>query len=194
MPAQATGNDNPVKVDGYVLHPSTLNENLLKAQYAVRGELYNKAVEMAAEGKDIIYTNVGNPQQLGEKPITFNRQVQALVSAPFLMNDPKVAELFPEDAIARANHMLKLFGGALGAYTDSRGAPGIRKEVAEYIERRDGVPANPDNIYLTDGASVAVRYVLNAAIRNENDAILVPIPQYPLYSAYIQLYVGTLLP
>lgn len=57
MPAHATGNDNPVKVDGYVLHPSTLNENLLKAQYAVRGELYNKAVEMAAEGKDIIYTN-----------------------------------------------------------------------------------------------------------------------------------------
>lgn len=184
----------PAKVDGYVLHPSTLNENLLKAQYAVRGELYNKAVEMAAEGKDIIYTNVGNPQQLGEKPITYNRQVQALVSAPFLMEHPKVTELFPEDVIARAKKMLGLFGGALGAYTDSRGALGIRKEVAEFIERRDGVPANPDNIYLTDGASVAVRYVLNAAIRDENDAILVPIPQYPLYSASIQLYGGTLLP
>jgi glutamate--glyoxylate aminotransferase len=29
---------------------------------------------------------------------------------------------------------------------------------------------------------------LNALIRNENDGILVPIPQYPLYSASIQLY------
>ena len=33
---------------------STLNPNLLKAQYAVRGELYNKAVEMAAAGREII--------------------------------------------------------------------------------------------------------------------------------------------
>ncbi len=29
---------------------------------------------------------------------------------------------------------------------------------------------------------------LNALIRNENDGILVPIPQYPLYSASIKLY------
>ena len=50
------------------------------------------------------------------------------------------------------------------------------------------------NIFLTDGASVAVRYLLNAVIRNSNDGILVPIPQYPLYSASIQLYGGTLLP
>ena len=84
-PTSSGDSAQPAKVDGYVLHPTTLNENLLKAQYAVRGELYNKAVEMAAEGKDIIYTNVGNPQQFGEKPITYNRQVQALVSAPFLM-------------------------------------------------------------------------------------------------------------
>jgi glutamate--glyoxylate aminotransferase len=36
--------------------------------------------------------------------------------------------------------------------------------------------------------------LLNAAIRNEADGILVPIPQYPLYSASIQLYGGTLVP
>jgi aspartate/methionine/tyrosine aminotransferase len=29
---------------------------------------------------------------------------------------------------------------------------------------------------------------LNAIIRDERDGILVPIPQYPLYSASIQLY------
>lgn len=47
------------RVDGYVLHPTTLNQNILKAQYAVRGELYNKAVELAAKGREIIYTNGG---------------------------------------------------------------------------------------------------------------------------------------
>lgn len=44
------------------------------------------------------------------------------------------------------------------------------------------------NIFLTDGASVAVRYMLNAIIRDSRDGIMVPIPQYPLYSASIQLY------
>lgn len=44
------------------------------------------------------------------------------------------------------------------------------------------------NIFLTDGASVAVRMALNAMIRDDRDGILVPIPQYPLYSASIQLY------
>lgn len=102
--------------------------------------------------------------------------------------------MFPSDVIARAKKMLGMFSGAIGAYTDSRGSAAVRKEVAEFIERRDGYPSNPDNIFLTDGASVAVRYVLNATIRDENDAILVPIPQYPLYSASIQLYGGKLLP
>lgn len=126
--------------------------------------------------------------------MTFNRQVLSLVSAPFLFDHPLVSKMFPADAIARAKKINTMFGGAVGAYTDSRGAAGVRKEIAEFIERRDGYPSNPDNIFLTDGASVSVRYVLNAAIRDENDAILVPIPQYPLYSASIQLYGGQLLP
>jgi hypothetical protein len=46
------------------------------------------------------------------------------------------------------------------------------------------------HIFLSDGASVAVRLCLNAMIRNANDGILVPIPQYPLYSASIKLYGG----
>ena len=40
---------------------------------------------------------------------------------------------------------------------------------------------------MTDGASPAVRYMLNAIIRNDKDGILVPVPQYPMYSASIQL-------
>jgi hypothetical protein len=46
------------------------------------------------------------------------------------------------------------------------------------------------HIYLTDGASAGVRNVLQSIIRNEADAVLVPIPQYPLYSASIALYGG----
>ena len=33
-----------------------------------------------------------------------------------------------------------------------------------------------------------------AAIRNPNDGVLVPIPQYPLYSALLTLYNGKFIP
>lgn len=42
----------------------------------------------------------------------------------------------------------------LGAYSASQGIELIRHDVARYIERRDGgIPCNPDNIYLSAGAS-----------------------------------------
>ena len=43
-------------------------------------------------------------------------------------------------------------------------------------------PATQDFLYLTDGASQGVHAMMRLLLRDENDAILVPIPQYPLYS------------
>lgn len=171
-----------------------INENVKKAQYAVRGELYLRASELQKEGKKIIFTNVGNPHALGQKPLTFPRQVVALCQAPFLLDDPNVGLLFPADAIAKAKLYLSYTSGGLGAYSDSRGLPGIRKEVAEFIERRDGYPSDPELIYLTDGASKGVMQILQTVIRGPGDGILVPVPQYPLYSAAISLYGGSLVP
>ncbi|CAA6668819.1 unnamed protein product [Spirodela intermedia] len=171
-----------------------INENVKRVAYAVRGELYLRASELQKEGKKIIFTNVGNPHALGQKPLTFPRQVVALCQAPFLLDDPHVGMMFPSDAIERARHYLSLTSGGLGAYSDSRGLPGIRKEVAEFIERRDGYPSDPELIYLTDGASKGVMQMLNTIIRNDKDGILVPVPQYPLYSAAISLFGGSLVP
>lgn len=50
--------------------------------------------------------------------------------------------------------------------------------------------ANEDEIFLSNGASEAVRLSLSALIRNEHDGVLVPIPQYPLYSAQLTLQKG----
>jgi hypothetical protein len=80
---------------------------------------------------------VGNPQQLGQKPLTYNRQILALCMSPELLANPKAQELFPSDAIARAKELMAHVG-SVGAYSDSRGAAGIRQEVANFIERRDG--------------------------------------------------------
>ena len=239
-------------IDGKVMHPDLLNDNLKKTQYAVRGELYLRAEQLRKEGKDIIFTNgtknlplltygrIGNlthsfrhsgqPTGLGRKacdvrppgapsrylPSRYQRtnlrhgfKVLALVAAPFLLENPSVGKLFPKDAIARAQRVLAAFQGGVGAYSDSRGNPMVREDVAHFISERDGLTADPDvrmtapsaaiaapvkhamstqEIFLTDGASVSVRMCLNALIRDHNDGILVPVPQYPLYSASIQLY------
>jgi glutamate--glyoxylate aminotransferase len=110
--------------------------------------------------------------------------------APFLLDHPRVHEMFASDAIARAKTYLVNIKGGIGAYSDSAGSPYIRQEVADFIMARDGVPSHPDRIFLTNGASEAVRTVLRTAIRGPGDGVLVPVPQYPLYSAAIALYCG----
>lgn len=89
----------------------------------------------------------------------------ALATAPFLMDNPEIVKHFPKDAVSRARQIIKNIGSGVGAYSDSRGYPWLRKEIAEFIERRDGHPSNPDHIFCTDGASVSVRMALNAILR-----------------------------
>ena len=74
-------------------------------------------------------------------------QVLALTISPTLLDHPRVGDVFPADAIARAKQILKYFPGGLGAYSDSRGSEGVRKEIAEYLTQRDGYPSDPNVRY-----------------------------------------------
>ena len=172
---------------------ATMNENFRKCRYEVRGEIYLAGLKRQQEGKEVIQLNVGNPQALGQQPLTFNRQVMALLMAPFLLDDPNIARSFPADVIARAKLYLSKLKGGIGAYSDSKGNPYIRQEIADFIQRQSGTPSSPDHIFLSNGASECARMLLNALIRGPNDGIMVPIPQYPLYSASIALYGGQLV-
>ena len=171
-----------------VLKLSTLSKSIVDAQYAVRGELAIKAENMEHEGKKIIHCNIGNPQALNQKPITFIRQVSALCDYPELINFD-----FPIDVKHRASQILASCK-SVGAYSNSKGIPYIRQKVAKYIEDRDGHSSHFHNIYLTDGASPAVQLVLKLLIQHEHVGIMIPIPQYPLYSAAIVLNGGTIVP
>jgi aspartate/methionine/tyrosine aminotransferase len=52
-----------------------------------------------------------------------------------------------------------------------------------------------DFSFLTNGASEGVKTILQTIVRDHaNDAVLAPIPQYPLYSGSLALLNGTLLP
>ena len=93
-----------------VVDYSSINEYVKLCKYEVRGEIYLAAVKRAAEGKEVIYTNVGNPHALGQAPLTFGRQVLSLLIAPFLLKDPRIDSLFPEDVIKRAKlYMSKVY-------------------------------------------------------------------------------------
>lgn len=51
-----------------------------------------------------------------------------------------------------------------------------------------------DDIFLTEGASQGVHLLLSTLIVDKNDSILIPIPQYPLYTASISLNGGSPAP
>jgi alanine transaminase len=123
--------------------------------------------------------------------------VLSLVNLPELLvaaeTQPAVAAFFPPDVVARARKYLSAIPGGLGAYTHSQGIEIVREEVAAFISARDGVPARASDIYLSDGASPAAQTFLKAIIRGEHDGVMVPIPQYPLYSASIALYGGAMV-
>jgi aspartate/methionine/tyrosine aminotransferase len=165
-----------------------VNPKLIDAQYAVRGKIVLRAQELEDAGRKIIYCNIGNPQALKQKPITFIRQVLSLLEYPGLMDMPEAAKIFPADVIRRAKLILEKNPSGTGAYTQSAGIAFIRKAIADFIHKRDGIPVDSNRIVLTDGASKGVQSVFTMLTKNENDGYMIPIPQYPLYSATITLY------
>ncbi|XP_046498347.1 alanine aminotransferase 1 isoform X3 [Equus quagga] len=175
-----------------VLTLDTMNPCVRSVEYAVRGPIVLRALELEQELRqgikkpftEVIRANIGDAQAMGQKPITFLRQVLALCIHPDLLNSPN----FPEDAKRRAEHILQACGGhSLGAYSVSSGIQLIREDVARYIQQRDGgIPADPNNIFLSTGASDAIVTVLKLLVAGEGHTrtgVLIPIPQYPLYSA-----------
>lgn len=193
-----------------VLLETTLNENLLHMEYAVRGAIPDRAEELqklinanpTGHGlpfDKIIPCNIGNPQALGQKPLSFNRQVISMLTNTDLLTaaeasrDGTLGGTFQADAVRRARRYLDRSKTGVGAYTNSQGFDVIREEVAAFIQRRDGYPTDPGSIFITDGASAGVRLLYTAVMRpGQKDGVLVPIPQYPLYSALTTLFDGHL--
>lgn len=165
-----------------------LGSAVLETEYAVRGPIVARAQELERAGKEIIYCNIGNPQALEQKPLTYIRQILALCQYPELIEQGD--HHFPADVVATAKALLKGTKHGLGAYSESKGVRFIREAVAAFIHERDGIEADPEAIYLTDGASKGVQTALRILISGPNDGIMIPIPQYPLYSATLTLYEG----
>jgi alanine transaminase len=196
------------------LNINNINPHVKEAKYAVRGELAIKSEEYRAQLKKaasqdpptppesplpfdkVISANIGNPQQLDQKPITFFRQVVSLLEYPPLLEKEEALRSsfgYNQDVIDRAKWLLKEVN-SVGAYSQSQGAPAIRQSVAKFIEKRDGYPSEPSNIYLSAGASSGVNTLLNVISASPQTGVLVPIPQYPLYTATLALLNAKVVP
>ena len=179
-----------------------INPAVLRTEYAVRGEIVLRAAQIRDQLKrdaslgrpssfpfdGLVECNIGNPQALRQQPISFNRQVLALLTMPEMLGWPSVRDNFPPDALARAEEYLSYIPEGLGAYTESQGFKFVRDQVAAFITSRDeGVRASADDIFLTDGASKGVQMLLKMILCDPLHGALVPVPQYPLYSASLAL-------
>ncbi|ULU10453.1 hypothetical protein L3Y34_014621 [Caenorhabditis briggsae] len=185
-----------IMASGKTLTVSNINPNVIKMEYAVRGPIVIRAVELEKElaagvqkpFTNVIKANIGDAHAMGQKPITFIRQLLACIANPSLMETDKS---LPSDVIEHAKAFLGSCGGkSAGAYSQSTGVEIVRKHVAEYISRRDnGVPSNSEDICLSGGASESIRNVLKLFINKGSGkkvGVMIPIPQYPLYSATIE--------
>ncbi|XP_024875961.1 alanine aminotransferase 1-like isoform X1 [Temnothorax curvispinosus] len=177
---------------GKVLTEDNVFVNLRKMEYAVLGPLLIRALEIDEElqkgvkkpFKEVTKSTGGDAHAMGQQPITFLRQVLTLTVSPNLLNDPS----YPEDAKARARMVLEgCKGGSVGAYSESAGIERVRKDVARYIQERDGgIPCDYHNIILSNGASDGIKSFLrlfNERIDDKPSGVMIPIPQYPLFSA-----------
>jgi alanine transaminase len=179
------------------LQKDTLSDQVKNTEYAVRGKIPLRGEEIqndirAGKGKynftSTTSLNIGNPQAVGQGHITFNREVLSCLINPALISTDAISH----DARERASQYRKLLDTPMGAYTsNSKGFQYAREKVAQFINKRDNVTdADAKNIYLTNGAGEGVKLVFNMLIRGGNDGIMIPIPQYPLYSALITLNGG----
>lgn len=186
------------------LTEDTMAVNLKNMQYAVRGQVViaaDRITQDIADGNTdsypfdhIIYTNIGNPHSVGQKALTWPRRVLALADLPddAGIDHPEVSKMFPSDAVDRAREIKKGLGGVgTGAYSHSQGAKCFRDDVAKFITNRDGgVTSDPDLIFMTNGASSGINMLLTALIKDDKCGVMIPIPQYPIYSATIGLLGG----
>lgn len=187
-----------------VLTVESMNENVKAVQYAVRGPIVIRAGEIEVELKagkkypfdEVIKCNIGDAHAMGQGPITYIRQVVSGAAYPELLDTANNNGLIPADAAAQAKRILGgCGGGSLGAYSNSAGVQVIRDDIARFIEKRDGIGSvDPDDVVMSTGASGSIVALLKMMVRGPDDGIMIPIPQYPLYSACLAEFNATVVP
>ena len=92
----------------------------------------------------------------------------------------------PPDEIVR--DMIKNMQNA-APYSDSKGMFASRKAIMQYTQQKNIEGVTIDDIYIGNGASELIMLSMHALLDN-GDEVLVPTPDYPLWTAAVNLAGG----
>jgi len=144
------------------LKPIVKSGKLANVAYDIRGPVLEKARQMEEEGHKIIKLNIGNVAAFGLEP--------------------------PDEIV---QDMIRNLPSQVAAgYTDSKGLFAPRKAVVHYTQEKHVTGVTVDDVYLGNGASELIAMSLNAMLDN-GDEVLIPAPDYPLWTAVTGLSGGT---
>jgi alanine-synthesizing transaminase len=133
---------------------------LADVRYDIRGPVLARARQLEAAGHEIIKLNIGNPAPFG---------------------------LFTPDAVLE--RVTASIADSQG-YSDARGIAPAREAVARYFGAKLGVAGvTPDDVYLGNGVSELIVMALQALL-NTGDEVLIPSPDYPLWTGAVSLCGG----
>ncbi len=147
--------------DGKTMSELKKSDKLQNVCYDIRGPLLKAANKMEAEGQRILKLNVGNP-------------------APFGFDAPH--EILRDVAMNLPD--------AIG-YSDSQGVFSARKAVLQYYQAKGLLSAvDVRDVYLGNGVSELIVMTMQA-LMSDGDEVLIPMPDYPLWTAAANLAGGT---
>ena len=132
-------------------------ERLSEVRYEIRGELARRARELEAGGRSLIKLNIGNPGAFGFRA---PEHLQRAIADHIAGTDP---------------------------YTHQQGLPAAREAIARFYQTRNhrarGTPnTSPERVFIGNGVSELIDLSLRALL-NPGDEVLLPSPDYPLWSA-----------
>ncbi|WP_221585377.1 pyridoxal phosphate-dependent aminotransferase [Microbacterium sp. G2-8] len=141
--------------------PLDQSSKLRNVLYEIRGAALTEAQRLEAAGHTILKLNTGNPAIFG-------------FEAPHQI----------------VRDMLRAVPTAHG-YSDSRGIVEARRAIVSRYENVPGFPAfDVDDVYLGNGVSELITMTTQALL-DEGDEVLIPAPDYPLWTAMTSLSGGT---
>lgn len=91
----------------------------------------------------------------------------------------------PDEILKHVIHNLPSAQG----YSDAQGIYSARVAVAQYYQQRGILTADADDVYIGNGVSELILMSLQALLNN-NDEVLIPAPDYPLWTAAVNLAGG----
>lgn len=143
------------------LRPLDQSLKLQNVLYEIRGAALAEAGRLEADGHTILKLNTGNPAAFG-------------FEAPYQI----VRDMI--EAVTYAH-----------GYSESRGIMSARRAVvSRYEEIPDFPHLDPDDVFLGNGVSELITMTMQALL-DEGDEVLIPAPDYPLWTAMTSLGGGT---